>query len=83
MKEKTSKTSLLKIESFIITLRGERVIYDSDLAKIYGVTTRVLNQAVKRNREKFPEDFMFKLSREEFENLKSQIVTASKRNIRI
>ena len=78
MKEKTSKTSLLKIESFIITLRGERVIVDSDLAKIYGVTTRVLNQAVKRNREKFPEDFMFKLSREEFENLKSQIVTASK-----
>jgi len=71
-----SKTALVKIESLIITLRGERVIVDSDLAKIYGVDTRTLNQAVKRNIEKFPEDFMFQLSSEEFENLKSQNVTS-------
>ena len=50
---------------------------DQDLAGLYGVETKVLNQAVSRNRERFPEDFMFRLTREEFENLKSQIVTSS------
>ncbi|HWA24831.1 MAG TPA: ORF6N domain-containing protein [Lacunisphaera sp.] len=53
----------------IHTLRGERVILDADLAKIYGVTTKVFNQAVKRNREKFPLDFMFMLARQEVLNL--------------
>ena len=49
----------------------------SDLAELYGVEVKVLNQAVKRNRERFPADFMFQLTRKEFENLKSQIVTSS------
>jgi len=53
------------IESSILVLRGQRVILAADLAKIYGVETRALNQAVKRNRERFPEDFTFRLTREE------------------
>jgi len=53
------------VESFIVTLRDERVILDSDLARIYGVTTGALNRAVKRNRERFPEDFVFELTAEE------------------
>ncbi|MBI2361454.1 MAG: ORF6N domain-containing protein [Deltaproteobacteria bacterium] len=53
------------IESLILVLRGQRVILAADLAKIYGVDTRVLNQAVKRNRERFPEDFTFHLTHEE------------------
>lgn len=55
---------------------------DRDLARLYGVETKVLNQAVKRNIKRFPEDFMFQLNREEFENLKSQIVTSSWGGIR-
>ncbi|UCF95657.1 MAG: ORF6N domain-containing protein [Desulfobacterales bacterium] len=58
-------------------MRGETVILDSDLAKLYGVETRRLNEQVRRNIEKFPEDFMFQLTKEEFENLKSQIATSS------
>ncbi len=53
------------IEGVIHTIRGERVIFDADLAKIYGVPTKVFNQAVKRNRGKFPADFMFRLTRKE------------------
>ena len=53
------------IESSILVLRGQRVILAADLARIYGVETRALNQAVKRNRERFPEDFTFRLTREE------------------
>ena len=59
------------IEPLILTLRGQRVILDSDLAEIYGVQTKVLNQAVKRNSERFPDDFMFRLSEEE----KIEVVT--------
>ena len=55
----------IPIENSILVLRGQRVILAADLAKIYGVETRVLNQAVKRNRERFPEDFTFRLTREE------------------
>lgn len=51
---------------------------DSDLAELYGVETKVLNQAIKRNLERFPEDFMFKLSDDEWESLKSQFVTSNK-----
>ena len=57
------------IESVIIVARGHRVLLAADLARIYGVETRVLNQAVKRNGEKFPEDFMFRLTRSEAESL--------------
>jgi hypothetical protein len=66
------------IEASIRTLRGERVILDADLAKIYGVETKVLNQAVKRNREKFPPDFLLQLNGNEVSALnRSQSVTGS------
>lgn len=58
-------------------IRDEKVILDQDLAAMYGVETRVLVQAVKRNKERFPKDFMFQLTRDEFHNLKSQIVISS------
>lgn len=60
----------------IYVVRGQRVMLDEDLAKIYNVETKVLNQAIRRNLERFPEDFMFQLSLSEFANLKSQIVTS-------
>lgn len=65
------------IKEKIHTIRSQQVILDSDLAKMYEVETKVLNQAVKRNKERFPEDFMFQISNSEFEILKSQIVTSS------
>jgi len=61
----------------IYFLRGEKVILDVDLAHLYGVETRVLNQAVRRNSKRFPKDFMFEVTRIEFSNLKSQIVISS------
>ena len=67
------------IESRIFTIRGVQVMFDRDLAVLYGVETRVLNQAVKRNANRFPEGFRFQLSKEENDVLISQIVT-SKRN---
>lgn len=67
----------------ILTARGLKIILDTDLALLYGVPTKVFNQAVKRNQERFPESFMFQLQRQELANLRSQIVTASqKRNLR-
>lgn len=65
-----------RIERAILLIRGQKVMLDADLASLYGVETRVLVQAVKRNLERFPEDFMFQLSREEFAVLRSQIVTS-------
>ena len=67
-----------QIESLILTIRGKQVILDRDLARLYGVETRVLNQAVQRNIERFPEDFMFQLTKDEYENMSSQFVTTSK-----
>jgi len=64
------------IESRIYVIRGERVMLDFDLASLYEVETKVLNQAVKRNIIRFPEDFMFRLSPREWESMRSQIVTA-------
>ncbi len=61
----------------IYQIRGEKVMLDSDLAELYGVETRRLNEQVKRNIDRFPEDFMFQLTEPEFENLKSQIATSS------
>jgi hypothetical protein len=66
-----------QIGSLIRTIRGQKVILDSDLALIYGVPTKVLNKAVKRNLERFPDDFIFQLSWEELENLRFQIGTSS------
>jgi hypothetical protein len=72
------------IEDTILLIRGKRVILDHDLARLYGVATKVLNQAVKRNLDRFPEDFMFQLTKAETEEcqrlkrLRSQIVTLKK-----
>jgi hypothetical protein len=70
------------VERLIHIIRGQRVMLDSDLAAIYGVTTKHLNQQIRRNLDRFPTDFAFQVSREEFEIMRSQFVTASKRNIR-
>lgn len=68
---------LILIKNHIYEIRGQKVMFDRDLAKLYGVETRTLNQAVKRNAERFPIDFMFRLTSEEFENWKSQIVMSN------
>jgi len=88
MNDKMSKDSSLipleRIEESILLIRGHKVMLDRDLAYLYGVTTKVLNQAVKRHKDRFPEDFMFQLSMEEAKiwwtevrggGLRSQIVT--------
>lgn len=67
----------IDIQSMIKTIRGQQVMLDRDLATLYGVENRVLNQAVKRNVERFPEDFMFQLNKAEEDDLKSQNVTSS------
>ena len=66
------------VESRILILRHQRVILDSDLAELYGVPAKQLNQQTKRNRERFPTDFMFQLTVEEHNSLRSQIVTSKK-----
>ena len=66
-----------RIERSIILIRGYKVMLDSDLAELYGVTTKRLNEQVKRNRDRFPKDFMFQLSRKEFDHLRSQIATSN------
>ncbi len=91
-----SMISTERIERSILLIRGHKVILDADLAEIYGVSTKRLNEQVKRNADRFPADFAFRLSLEEFEivrsqfatlnssgkTMRSQIATASKRNIR-
>ena len=72
-----STRKISSIESAIYLLRGQRVMLDSDLAAIYGVSTRQLNQQLKRNRSRFPDDFAFQLSTEEFRYLKSRIATST------
>lgn len=78
MKKQTK--SLAQVESIynsIYLIRGQKVMLDEDLAKLYGVETKVLNQAIRRNKERFPNDFMFQLTIKEYTNLRSQIVTSS------
>jgi len=65
------------ISSLILNLRRQKVILDADLAELYVVPTKRLNEQVKRNADRFPEDFMFQLTAQEWSNLKSQIVTSS------
>lgn len=74
---------LENIENLIQVIRGKQVILDRDLARLYGVETRVLNQAVQRNIERFPEDFMFQLTKEEAEFSRSQIVTLNEEDTNI
>jgi hypothetical protein len=66
-----------RIEQAILLIRGQKVMLDADLAAIYGVTTKRLNQQFKRNRERFPADFAFQLTSEEFNNLRLQFATSS------
>ncbi len=68
-----------RIEQHILLIRGQKVMLDSDLAELYGVETKVLVQAIKRSLERFPDDFMFQLNEDEFEILRSQIVTSKGR----
>ena len=75
--ESASLQPLENIENLIYIIRGKQVMLDRDLARLYGVETFRLNEQVKRNKERFPDDFMFQLSKEEFENLKSQIAISS------
>jgi phage regulator Rha-like protein len=78
---KSTKNELQLADELIINkiyyVRDMKVMLDKDLAEMYGVETRVLNQSIQRNLRRFPDDFMFQLSKEEFENLKSQIATSS------
>jgi len=69
------------IQNRIYEIRGERVMLDKDLAVLYEVETRVLNQAVKRNIKRFPKDFMFQLTKEEYEGLRFQIETLESNNL--
>jgi hypothetical protein len=71
------ETDLALIEQRIYTIRGVRVILDSDLAALYGVPTKRLNEQYRRNRKRFPEDFAFQLTAEEAKSLRSQIATSS------
>jgi hypothetical protein len=81
---KTKRTVAIPVDHIsrsIVVLRGHRVLLDAELAALYGVATKVLNQAVKRNVERFPEDFMFRLTRTETEALnRSQIVTGPQKH---
>jgi hypothetical protein len=66
-----------RIDSRIYLIRGQKVLLDSDLAELYGVETRTLNQAVRRNKERFPDDFILQLTKEEMESLRSQSVISN------
>src|SRR6266478_5763070 len=72
-----AETDIALIEQRIYTIRGVRVILDSDLAALYGVPTKRLNEQYRRNRDRFPEDFAFQLTRQEIDSLRSQIATSS------
>jgi len=74
----TNPAPAIQIERHILLIRGEKVMLDADLAGLYDVETKTLVQAVKRNIERFPADFMFQLNQQEFEILRSQIVTSSR-----
>lgn len=73
----SSVATIEQISAKIYYIRGVKVMLDKDLASLYGVETKYLKQAVRRNIQRFPEDFMFELSKNEFQNLRSQIATSS------
>ena len=77
MKKKEKALSKIQIKPLIKTIRGRKVILDSDLAKIYGVSTKRLNEQVKRNADRFPADFAFQIAPEEVVILRSQTATSS------
>jgi hypothetical protein len=75
-----SPATVDEIDAMIRTIRGVRVMLDRDLARIYGVPTFRFNEAIKRNRDRFPADFMFQLTREEFDSLRSRIAMSKRKN---
>jgi hypothetical protein len=77
MASKSSVVPVERIEGAIYLIHGEKMMLDEDLAELYGVETKALVLAVKRNIERFPDDFLFQLSADGFSNLRSQIVTSS------
>lgn len=79
MAKRSAIVPIERIESSILLIRSHKVMLDADLARLYGVPTKVLVQAAKRNRERFPADFMFQLSPKEFKILRSQSVTSNPR----
>ena len=90
MPKGTSLVSMERIERAIYLIRGHKIMLDRDLAELYGVSTKVLNQAVKRHKERFPADFMFQLTMQEArrtwaeisaDRLRSQVVTLKRGNI--
>jgi len=78
MTDKSLSLRTENIENKIYTIRGVQVMLDSDLAELYEVSTGNLNKAVNRNADRFPDNFMFQLTKDEFENLRSQFVTLNK-----
>ena len=86
MTEKLTEHSALSVEGMILTVRGQKVILDSALARLYGVETKRLNEQVRRNTNRFPSDFMFQLTTQEVRGLRSQSATskttATGRNLR-
>src|SRR5881275_2702489 len=79
-KKSEQSVAIEQIDGMIRLIRGVRVMLDRDLARIYGVPTFRFNEAIKRNRHRFPPDFMFQLTREEFDSLKSQIAMSKRGN---
>lgn len=79
-KKSPLRISTEEVERSILLIRGQKVMLDADLASLYGVAVKALNQAVKRNVVRFPNDFMFRLSREEWSTLRSHIVTLKDAN---
>lgn len=79
----TSLIPLTRVEQNILLIRGQKVLLDSDLAELYGVTTKRLNEQVKRNIDRFPKHFMFQLTKQELEILRSQFATANYAKTRI
>ena len=77
MSESLVRVPVERVEKAILLVRGEKVILDVDLAALYGVTTTRLNEQVKRNQERFPADFAFRLTKDEVTNLISQFATSS------
>ena len=80
MNEELELTTTEEIQEKIYTIRGKQVMLDSDVAELYDTEIKKINQAVKRNIKRFPEDFCFQLTESELENLRSQIVTSSIEN---
>jgi hypothetical protein len=80
IEQMTTPREIATVENAIHVMRGQRVMLDSDLATIYGVTTKRLNQQMRRNQNRFPADFAFQLTAQEFTNLRSQIATSSLRS---